>query len=390
MTEKENLRELFQKYRSGAISLEELTNLYKDMGSSDDRVLWEEVLEEYYTEMEEPTPDVLKQRAHVLVTDVWDELHQRIVREQRQQRNWKIRRIYRYAAAAILILSLCGVWYVHRHQPRELQVGSAKVMDVPAGKNSATLTLTEGSAIALSDRQGGVVVNAEGITYDDGTIVTSADEVQWCTLSTPRGGQYQITLADGTQVWLNAATTLRYPTKFSGDQRYVEVEGEAFFQVRKMKDKPFVVSSGHQQVAVLGTSFNVNAYQLDGQIRTTLVTGKVKIVRGQDHEILSPGQQSVVGADGPIQNQRVIVDDIIAWKDGYFMFNSEPLAEVMNRVSNWYNIDVEFASPALKNEKVYGSISRSESLLQVLKMLEKTGVANFDKEGNTVKVGIKK
>ena len=394
MISKDNLRALFLKFISETISREELTELQSYTESSDYSTIWHEVLENYYQEHKVEVPDAIKNQIPVLVDDVWKNISQQITKDEKRAlpTTTKIIKIYRYVAAVaavLLLTSLFGLWYYHTPQPNVQEIVKLNVDGIKPGTNKATLTLSNGASILLNEKQNGIVTDKNGIVYEDGVNIVAVNEVQSITLSTPKGGQYQVTLPDGTKVWLNAATTLRYPSRFEGSERRVEVDGEAYFEVEKMKEKPFIVTTGNQHIKVLGTTFNIDAYAPNKGIKTTLLTGKVYIERGEDHQILKPGQQAVVSPNAKIDIEKVNVDDVVAWKEGYFMFNNEPLEDVMHRVGNWYNIDVEFASTSLKKEKIYGSISRSENLSQVLKILEKAGVAMFDVNARTITVKIK-
>ncbi len=393
MIDKVNLRTLFHKFILETISHEELIELYSYTESSDYSAIWHEVLENYYQENNLEAPDSIKERVPILMDDVWKNINLQIIQDEKHAlpKRAKITKIYRYAAAAILLLtSLLGILYFNALQSNKLELAHLHTDDIQPGTNKATLTLSNGTSIRLSESQDGIEANEHGIAYQDGSNIVAVKEAEWVTLSTPRGGQYQVTLSDGTKVWLNAATTLRYPSKFEGSERHVDMEGEAYFEVQEMKEKPFIVSTGNQHVKVLGTAFNINAYVPENRILTTLLRGKVGIERGEDREILDPGQQAIVSPNTKMLIQSANVDDVIAWKEGYFMFNNEPLEDVMHRVGNWYNVDVEFDSISLKSEKVYGSISRSENLAQVLNILQKAGVATFEVNTRTIIVKTKK
>ncbi|WP_343746253.1 FecR domain-containing protein [Chitinophaga sp.] len=291
---------------------------------------------------------------------------------------------WRIAAAAALTGILAGgfYWYRHNSQPPQMAVQTAPATaDVPAGKNTATLTLANGKKILLSDTQTGKLTEQAGVEVNkaaDGSLeyrpVNGAAAVQYNTLSTARGEQYQITLADGTRVWLNAATTLTFPASFAQQaERAVEVNGEAYFEVAADPTRPFKVRTNHQQIQVLGTSFNVNNYADEPCARTTLLSGAVKINEAQ---VLKPGQQAVTEKNGTLKIATVNTDGIVAWKNGYFEFNNENIYGIMRKISRWYNVEVIYEGDIPTNE-MEGTISRFENVSKVLNTIEKAGLLKF-------------
>ncbi|ACU03291.1 FecR family protein [Pedobacter heparinus] len=301
-------------------------------------------------------------------------------------------------AAAAVAAIVFGVFFFKA--PRDLEGSAATrelMNDIAPGKNTATLTLANGKTIILSDVKTGVIVDANSLKYNDNTLISTegrdngpgGDDV---VMSTPRGGTYQITLPDGTRAWLNADTKISFPSQFIGKERKILIiNGEVYFEVAKNKEKPFIVESDGQEVTVLGTHFNISAYKDEGAIKTTLLEGSVKVSSsGQRVVILKPNQQSTVGANAGITVKQVDPEDAIAWKEGYFIFNSENLDEVMRRVSRWYNVQVVFEDESLKHETFIGTISKYEQVSKVLNMLARTKVAEFKIEGNTIIINKKK
>ena len=206
-----------------------------------------------------------------------------------------------------------------------------------------------------------------------------SNKVAFNTIQTPRGGQYQVVLPDGTKVWLNAASSLKYPEVFMGNTRTVELSGEAYFEVSKNKAMPFHVKSKFQDVEVLGTHFNINSYMDEQTIKTTLLEGSVKVSNLKSLKILKPGQQSIAGIS---ENSliklasEVDTDDETAWKNGLFQFNNSDLKIILNQLERWYDIKIDYASIPAK--RYNGMISRKVKLSEVLKMLEKTGNIKFE------------
>lgn len=279
--------------------------------------------------------------------------------------------------AAILATAVCTVTFIfvlQRNQliPDQDQHGVAIPSDLPPGTNQATLQLPDGRVISLSNEQEGIIIGDQ-IAYSDGSVLPEikADEhVNQMILETPQGGMYQITLPDGTHVWLNAGTKLTYPERFNATTRSVELEGEAYFEVAHAA-VPFLVKTAQQTVQVLGTSFNISAYKDDSATVTTLVNGKVNVSNHQSgsHLTLSPGQQAVVQGTG-VQRKIVDVADFSAWKDGYFVFNDTPLSQILKQLRRWYNFELDH--DLIPELHFNGGIRRDVPLSEVLHMLQST------------------
>ncbi|MGY0036944.1 FecR family protein [Pedobacter sp. NJ-S-72] len=207
-------------------------------------------------------------------------------------------------------------------------------------------------------------------------------------METPKGGQYQLVLPDGTKVWLNAASSLRYPVAFQGNERKVELTGEAYFEVAKDKTRPFEVYSNNQVVQVLGTHFNINAYSNEPFVSTTLLEGSVKVTNSLTNaqKIIRPGQQSLISKDGQagIEVKNMDLDEAVAWKNGYFMFNEEELESILKKVSRWYNVDVQYEQEELKHQLFSGTLSKYSNVSQVLKKLEMLQSIHFKIEGRKI------
>lgn len=278
--------------------------------------------------------------------------------------------IYFSMAAAVTMLFFGAVWwriYLPNSETTEQMLSSFE-----PGGNKATLTLSNGHTLELTTTQSGITVG-ETLTYDDGTALFHDVELlekSVLTLSTPRGGQYQVTLPDGTKVILNAESELRYPYRFSLTRREVELEGEAYFEVAPQEGRPFVVKTGSEHVEVLGTHFNVAAYREDIYSSVSLVEGKVKVSVDGRTEVLVPGLQSVV-SDGKMSIQRFDVEETLAWKNGEFMFNNENITSVMRKLSRWYDVEIE-VDPKLNELGVWGSLSRNDDFGTVLHLIKMT------------------
>ncbi|MFD2874223.1 FecR family protein [Mucilaginibacter ximonensis] len=303
----------------------------------------------------------------------------------------------RIAAAAILLVAI-GVTLLYLKKLPEAQ--SDVKNDMLPGSNKATLTLANGKKISLTDAADGTVAkernvtinkNANGnLSYVSGDQQVAPGEIEYNTIETPKGGQYKIKLPDGTDIWLNAETKLKYPTTFASlKNRPIELEGEAYFEVAKDKGHPFIVTTSKEKVEVLGTHFNINAYDNDKVVKTTLLEGSVKVSnQAGSTKIMKPGQQAT--ADGESLAIRDVETDYeVAWKDGYFIFNNENLESIMAKISRWYNADVVFMDPTLKSKSFIGTISRFDKVSKVLNMLERTDVAVFNIESGKIIVSRK-
>ena len=287
---------------------------------------------------------------------------------------YSFRRLVSYAAILLVISTFAFLVY-RNHMENEKIV---EVHDLTPGSNKALITLSDGSVIELREDQEGVVLGQE-MTYQDGTLITKLDDekIVYSTIATPRGGQYHITLSDGTKVWLNADTKLTYPSHFKDGPREVQLVGEAYFEVAthyvKGNKVPFLVKTSKQEVEVLGTQFNIKAYADDaGDTRTTLVEGAVQLHASGKTLLLHPGEQGVNNTQG-LNKKKVEVGQYIAWKNNEFVFDETELQEALKMLSRWYDFDI---SPEnhFPTTHLYGSISRDKSLKEVLKIMESSGL----------------
>lgn len=307
----------------------------------------------------------------------------------------------RIAAAAVVLMVLGSGIYFYYYKSANLEAVQHQFVnenDIKPGGNKAVLTLADGRNITLDDAANGDIAKQAGVTIKktkDGQLVyevvakanDGADtQNSLNTIATPKGGQYQISLPDGSKVWLNAASSLRYPLRFSNKERKVELTGEAYFEVAHNPAMPFRVKTATQQVEVLGTHFNIDAYQDENSTRTTLLEGSVKILQTQSNisKLLKPGQQAVVTST--ISVRSVDAEQAIAWKDDLFMFNGDNLDHIMRVVARWYDVEIVFNDAELKSELYSGSVSKFVNVSHVLKKLELLGGVHFTIEGRTIKV----
>lgn len=301
------------------------------------------------------------------------------------ERNKRIRQLYKKIGLAASILLVSSFIYYFNFSESEKDNTphlSENKYDIKPGGNKAVLTLSNGETITLDDakngllaKQGNIEINktADGeLTYHPGKV--SGESLQYNTVSTPRGGQYQLVLPDGTKVWLNAASSITFPTSFPGASREVEIKGEVYLEVAKNKLKPFRVKSAGQVVEVLGTHFNVNAYTDEESTKTTLLEGSVKVSLSHSGDsdkrsvLLSPGYQAQFKL-GRIAINEVDTEAAVAWKDGYFNFNREDIQSVMRQVSRWYDVEVVYQGNVPADEFV-GRIPRSSNVSGILRILK--------------------
>ena len=256
--------------------------------------------------------------------------------------------------------------------------------DVFPGGNKATLTLADGSRIVLNDAQNGTLTqqgNAKIVKLDGKLFYSqnnsNSKEVVYNTISTPKGGQYQLELPDGSLVWLNASSSIHFPTSFAANERRVEVTGEAYFEVAKNLSKPFIAAVNNSEVRVLGTHFNINSYNDEDDVTTTLLEGSVKFVNGATANILKPGQQSQLAKNGSITVvNNVDVDKVVAWKNGVFDFENTSIETIMRQLSRWYDVEIEYKGKS--DDLFIAEMRRNIKLSDALKALELTGKVRFD------------
>ncbi|WP_316843807.1 FecR family protein [Pedobacter psychrodurus] len=302
----------------------------------------------------------------------------------------------KYAVAASLMLILgAGLFFRNDRHSNNEHLSKVSVKDITPGSNKAMLTLANGTKINLNQVSNGQLASESGVNivktangqlvYDLSGATGQASEVGYNTIEVPAGGQWQIILPDQTKVWLNAQSSITYPTKFAGNVRRVKITGEAYFEVAHHKKLPFRVESGAQLVEVLGTHFNIMAYADDRLIKTTLLEGSVKVVNKGQSQLLKPGQQAQVNARGIVLSDDVDIEEAVAWKNGDFQFN-ENLEGIMTKIARWYDVEIVYQVKPDADLTFSGKISRSRNLSAILKMLEYNGDVHFKIEGRRVTV----
>lgn len=295
--------------------------------------------------------------------------------------------------AALLLVSLTiGIYF----KSAETETINKKVSRVKTAVNEPTLTLGDGTEIVLSEKSGRVLINSEDLAIRQnakGQLVYQVSKksahkpalasTEYNKISTPLASQYQILLADGTKVLLNSASSIRFPTIFNGNERRVEISGEVYFEVAKDKRKPFKVVCGSQTVEVLGTHFNVNAYSNESSIKTTLLEGSVKVLKGNSSVLLKPGQQAQTDATINVVENPDIQSEI-SWTTGSFYFKDADIQTVMRQASRWYDVEVKYKG-AIPRKQFNGTISQKVPLTQFLAMLKFAGL-NCTESGNSITI----
>ena len=318
---------------------------------------------------------------------------QKAYREFKERRGHSGRiRIVRWVAvvAAVWVLALgVTLWMTFGKKENVAPLPVASKI-IPAGEKKATLTLADGTEVHVEEITARVLQEkGMNIEYRNGEIVyhkseEETTEVVYNKLEVPRGGECMIKLDDGTKVWVNAETKLKYPVAFVGDRREVVLEGEAFFDVAK-NEKPFIVKTSFGDVRVLGTAFGISAYASESESYTTLVRGKVSVEReGGEPVVILPGEQVVTSKDGKMIKQQVDVEEFVGWKDGIYVFKEKSLGEIMKTLERWYNISVDFQEKSLVDLPFTGNLKRYDDINVFFDALTRTGDMKYRVEGNQV------
>ncbi|MBL1409016.1 FecR family protein [Sphingobacterium faecale] len=376
---KESIDILFQRYLDGTYTVQDLDVLLQYFKLDEPDAAFEQrILAELKRDIDLERETAVRR----LADDIGARLLEKIKDPYRIRRGQWIGRV----AAAVLLFGLMGIgifYYNQRDKAENTTTMSSKYGDevLPGGMH-ASVTSDDGSEVVLDENYSGIIVG-EDLIYKDGTSV-GVRPTKHATLKTPRGGQYQLTLADGTSVWLNAASSLKYPTSFGNAERVVELDGEAYFEVTHQPDKPFVVVSQGQRVKVLGTTFNISTYKENRSTITTLIHGRVEVenTKSEQKQILKPGQQTLISSEAM---KIITIDDVAdyaAWKDGYYIRTGVKLEEVLPELERWY--DVQFELKELPPLRAYVALSRNAKLSEVLDALTLNYGVKFKVDGRRV------
>jgi len=314
---------------------------------------------------------------------------------QKQKLRYRIRMVYKYAAIAVFCLMVAGGSYFlllkpARQNPPELQAQTFK-----PGSAKATLILNNGQSVVLDtpekvllkENDGTTIQKTEGLVSYSNQPEHTSEEIIYNTISIPRGGEYVVILSDGTKVYLNSITELKYPVSFQGNVREVELSGEALFEVAPDKSRPFIVKTGNIRTEALGTVFNVNAYGNSGEIVATLVEGKIRVETTDKHlsQILQPNDQAVFDQSANSLNVRKVdVKLYTAWKDGEFIFRNEQLSDIMETLTRWYTSDVQFQDPSLETLHFSGSLDRYGDIQPILDIIQSTSKVDIEIVQNNI------
>ena len=387
------IKQLLKIYTQNRATLEEEQELFKIIEIGKDEAIIKKHIKKLHCEY--------KSNDHVPATD-WERLYKQIIEEKNNRTTDPIVRNIswaRWVAAAIILLLGTGYYFFktnkeHKEQKQLAEIGQTKAKDIaPPNTVNAVLTLANGQTIIL-DTTGSGTVALQGavnvVKLADGQIAYrgTSKEIQYNTLNNPRGSKViSLLLADGSKVWLNAASSLKYPTSFTGSERKVEITGEAYFEVAHNPAMPFVVSKGGTNIKVLGTHFNVNAYDDERSLNVTLLEGSVSVMANHSTQpkVIESGAQGRVDKNGYIQlDNSVDLNEVMAWKNGLFSFKAADIESIMRQVSRWYNVEVVFKTPI--TEKFYAEVSKSTNVSSLLEMLQATKAVQFKIEGNTIVV----
>lgn len=314
----------------------------------------------------------------------WERILSRTVRQRRN----KLPLFSKYAALLILFLSIPGLWYWQQYRERKPAVDLYE--EYLPGNRRPTLVLTDGSEVLLTDNiqeerlKQEACLAGDTLKYD--LPVANGNTPSAChTLKVPRGGDYVLWLSDGTKVYINAASELTYPVRFDGEERRVELKGEAYFEITPDPRKPFIVMTGRNRIEALGTSFGIRAYEEENFIRTTLVSGRVKVSAPEETVVLTPGEQAFYeDTENRLRVEEVNVQLYVGWKDGRLIFDNQPLEKILKDLGRWYLFDVIYVNKKAADIPFSLNIEKSEHINQVLELLEKTTKVKFKIDGNMV------
>jgi transmembrane sensor len=384
--------------------IEELMSRYADGSASEEEAA---LIESWYMNLaaKEEIPESELNISQVKAA-IWNRINRR-----------RMIPFYRYAAAAILLIAIGIGGYAYFSGKKTAEIQTAIVHDLAPGANKAMLTLSNGKRIALTGAGNGTVAREKQIHINktgEGKIVYQGKRspesmLEYNTMTTPRGGKYQLTLSDGTEVTLDAASSIRYPVTFggnsrlrisvgfvvggvgawsfgfrlilAGDERLVEITGQVYFEVAHMKSRPFRVKTHGQTVEVLGTHFNINAYDDETSLITTLLEGSIKVSNASNNAMLKPGQQSV-STSGNLQVKEANTDEAVAWKNGYFSFHKADIKTIMRQLARWYDVDIAYEGQ-IPDRRFSGDIDRNTRASRALEVLRFTKI-HFRIEGKKI------
>ena len=401
-----SIEDLFARYLENECSPGEVHELLRHFGIEKNndrlRMLIREYMERAMNEEFSNTPGI-----EDLANKTFDKIKESISKEKKEAKIHAMpvrKRTWYMAAASVLLVLASVLFFVQRRSEKQFIATQKNVIqhnDIAPGRNNATLTLDNGATILLDSAANGTLaqqgntdvqkINGQ-IAYRKTDMAVNTKPV-FNTVTTANGNQYQLILTDGSKVWLNAASSIRFPASFTGNERKVEITGEAYFEVAKDATKPFKVefknkAGANEEIEVLGTHFNVNTYLDEPQMKTTLLEGSVRIKNQDGLKILKPGQQAGITPKGIEIKNNVDIDQVVAWKNGYFIFDNTDIYTLMRQVARWYNVQVVFEGKVTE-DGFSGKISRNVPLSNFIQVLELNDVKVVS-EGRSIIVGTKK
>ena len=397
------INDLFRRYLDNTISPSEVSTLLKHFNIIEREDLLEDIIQEHLT-LKKSNSFSSNSEDELLLNEIYENLKEDISADIKQRNKFFYKQNWlRLSAAAIIISFVAGsIFILFMQKEKKIMVQQIQPLeqeqDIPSGKQNAFLTLDDGTMIMLDSaangrltQQGNIdIQKIDGeISYQKNNQDNMKNSPVYNTINTANGNQYQLILTDGSKVWLNAASSIRFPTSFIGKERRVEITGEVYFEVAKDAGRTFIVEFNNQKgekgkVEVLGTHFNVNAYAEESSVKTTLLEGSVKIFDAEKERLLLPGQQAELTKTGITLNKNVDIQQVMAWKNGFFSFNSTDIYSIMRQVGRWYNVEIIFEGSSTK-EDFSGMISRDAPLSAILKALELNDV-EVTRVGRTVTV----
>ncbi len=389
----QRIADLLDKYVSKSISEEEFKALFSYI---EDPAYREEVLNYLKGADKIQLPDA---EAHHID---WDLMYQQVIHTPAEKMGGRsfLSPFFRsyLAIAAVSVLTFLGITFFfirHQEHPVAQEMAAVVFKDLRPGTDKAFLKLDDGTEIVLDNEHEGTlayqgataVQTANGRVIYQSTGKASSTEVLYNSIHTPRGGQYRLILPDKSEIWLNAESSIRFPTLFTGKEREVEVTGEVYFEVASDKSKPFKVRTGNALIEVLGTHFNVMSYTNEANHTVTLVEGSVKISNGGAAQVLTPGQQAVFQPNSShITLRTVDVDQAVDWKNGLFIFEDASVPEVMRRIERWYDVDVVYNQQNIPKDKFTGVIRRNTNVSKLLGLLQQAGGVSFEIRDKMIEV----
>lgn len=380
----QNIKQLFDKYVAGTASTLETRQLYdyfETTGNSDEL---DGLIDNYLQSEGINDSETTEEQVDGVTAEAWAHIKANLPGEPETKRKMLPFK-WIAAAAALLVIGMTITFILRDHKPDQPQLTSIYGGDVLPGSNKATLTLSNGKRFELKDTQSGVTIEGSSIAYQDGETITQTDEVLQATIEVPNGGIYSLKLADGTRVQLNSGSTFSYPTKFNGSERLVKLSGEGYFEVSHDPAKPFKVQSAGQVLTVLGTHFNVQAYENE-PIETALLEGKVLVqaTASKSSAILSPNQLAKF-TNGKFNLKNINGQDYIGWTKNLFVFNDLTLGLIFKHLERWYDVDIDYPA-SISGELFMMEIPKDRKLSEILDAISTVGALSFKIQGRRITV----